>query len=350
MKVVINGRFLTQRITGVQRFAIEIIKELDKLVSGENYELFVPKDYNVNLKLKNIHVEKSDSNFKGIFWDMFAFLSYAKREATVSINLCNGINLHNKSIVCIHDVTYKANPSFYLGKDKLKMYWNRLCCWFNTRFADYIVTVSNFSKREIVKYYHVEQEKICVIYNAWQHVNNINIAKIDFQKSYPFLSRGNYFFSMSTLAKNKNFKWILYTAKNNPEYVFVIAGGGRLKEATDQMGLSNLPNVHFLGYVTDEEAKTLIKNCKAFIFPSLYEGFGIPPLEAMAADCKNIIVSNSEVMHEIFEDSVEYIDPLKLDYKIQNFTDCTMSPQKILDKYSWEKSALSLLNLINKLR
>lgn len=349
MKILINGRFLTQKITGVQRFAIEIIKELDKLVSNENYELLIPQDCNMELNLKNIHAKKSDSNFKGIFWDMFSFSLYAKKNAALSVNLCNGINLHRKSIVCIHDVTYKANPSFYSGKDKLKMYWNRLCYWFNTKFAYYVITVSNFSKKEIIKYYNIKQEKILVIYNAWQHVNTINTEKIDFQKRYPFLSKGGYFFSMSTLAKNKNFKWVIHAAKNNPEYIFVIAGGGKLKETANTFGLPNLPNVHFLGYVNDEEAKSLIKNCKAFVFPSLYEGFGLPPLEAMAVGCKSVIVSNIEIMHEIFEDSVEYIDPLKLDYKIQDFTDYAKKPQRILDKYSWEKSAIALYNLIRTL-
>lgn len=348
MKVIINGRFFSQRITGVQRFAIEIIRELDKLVCNENYELYLPPNCNIPFDLKNIKVKRSDSLLKGILWDIFSFARYVKNENALSVNLCNGINLHNPSIVCIHDITYKVNPSFYSGKNRLKMYWNRFSCWFNAKYADYIITVSEFSKKEIMRSYHVNNEKIFVVYNAWQHINRINDKEVDIKTRYPFLSPGNYFFSISTLAKNKNFKWILHAAKNNQDHIFVIAGGGKLKETADASGLSNLPNVKFLGYVTDEEAISLIKNCKAFIFPSLYEGFGLPPLEAMGTGCKNIIVSDIEVMHEIFGDSVDYIDPLNFDYKIREFPDHTASHQKILEKYSWEKTSLSLFNLIER--
>ena len=93
-----------------------------------------------------------------------------------------------------------------------------------------------------------------------------------------------------------------------------------------------------LGYVSDEEAKTLMRDCKAFLFPSIYEGFGIPPLEAMSAGCKRIIVSDTEVMHEIFGDSVEYINIKK--------EEITFSENDVLSTYSWEKSALQLRLLI----
>ena len=344
MKVVINGRFLCQRITGVQRFAREIIMELDKIAIDEDYELYVPKCNTLEFHLQNIKIVYSESIFSGILWDIFSFSSYAKKKKALSINLCNGIIFNNPSIVCIHDITYKSAP--YLNYNNLlKMYWNRFTCFFNSKHADYIMTVSEFSKKEIVKYYKVNPERIVVINSAWQHVKRVNDEGINIEKKYPFLSAGNYFFSMSTLAANKNFKWILYAAKNNPTEVFAIAGGGKLKGVADSMGFSNLSNVHFLGYVTDEEAKCLIKNCKAFIFPSLYEGFGLPPLEALGYGCQNIVVSDIEVIREIFGDDVNYIDPENFNDIIINIKK-SISREKILNQYSWEKSAKLLHKLI----
>ena len=95
-----------------------------------------------------------------------------------------------------------------------------------------------------------------------------------------------------------------------------------------------------LGYVSDKEAKTLMRDCKAFLFPSIYEGFGIPPLEAMSAGCKRIIVSDTEVMHEIFGDSVEYIDidPINSSLDPGHISDV----KKVLMQYSWESSAIKL--------
>lgn len=147
---------------------------------------------------------------------------------------------------------------------------------------------------------------------------------------------------MSTLAANKNFKWILYAAKNNPDEQFAIAGGGKLKGAAEAEGFAELPNIRFLGYVSDEDAKTLMANCKAFLFPTLYEGFGIPPLEAIACGAPRIIVSDTPCVHEIYGNNAEYID--QTNYKNAKITEgkiCVSA--EILEKYSWKKSAEKLL-------
>lgn len=104
-----------------------------------------------------------------------------------------------------------------------------------------------------------------------------------------------------------------------------------------------------LGYVSDEEAKTLMRDCKAFLFPSIYEGFGIPPLEAMSAGCKRIIVSDTEVMHEIFGDSVEYINSTSRDYNIDiDLKVLEKDKKNVLKSYSWEMSAKYLYSLIER--
>ena len=97
----------------------------------------------------------------------------------------------------------------------------------------------------------------------------------------------------------------------------------------------------YTGYLNDNELISLYKNCKAFIFPSLYEGFGIPPLEAMESGCKNIIVSNIEVLEEIYGDSVKYIDIKNEEYESKNIIN-KVNEKKIyinlLDKYTWRKT------------
>ena len=188
-----------------------------------------------------------------------------------------------------------------------------------------------------MKYYHIKSERITVIYNAWQHMERIPFAADTFEK-YPMLTKGNYYFSMSTLAANKNFRWILEAARNNPDEIFAIAGGGRLQGAAEEEGYAVLKNIHFLGYVSDEDAKTLMKNCKAFLFPTLYEGFGIPPLEAIACGAQQVIVSDTPCMHEIYENCVNYTDPNNISKEMSNFYNRS-NIKVILRKYSWKKSA-----------
>lgn len=245
----------------------------------------------------------------------------------------------------IHDVSYKVNPQYFTSKrDRLSAIWHRINYKAIANSSMKILTVSNFSKGEIERVYHVDKKRISVVYNAWQHMDKIMEAADVFDR-YSMLKDKEYYFSMATLAANKNFKWILYAAKNNPDKEFAIAGGGKLKGAAEAEGFTNLPNVHFLGYVSDEDAKALMHHCKAFLFPTFYEGFGLPPLEAVACGCKRIIVSDTPCMHEVYGDYAEYIDPYNYEnIKIED-TNKEVS-KELLDKYSWKKSAKQLKNFL----
>ena len=111
---------------------------------------------------------------------------------------------------------------------------------------------------------------------------------------------------------------------------------------------NELKNLFYLGYVSDDEAKLLMKECKAFIFPSIYEGFGIPPLEALAMGSQ-VICSNAVCLPEIFKDSVHYIDPYKHDINLNTLlSEKTEPAEKVLSLYSWEKTAEKTFEIICK--
>lgn len=93
---------------------------------------------------------------------------------------------------------------------------------------------------------------------------------------WPQLKKGEYYFSMSNLLKNKNFPWVLRAAQSKPQVMFAIAGGGSLAKEAAALGLDHLNNVMYLGYVTDGEAKSLMENCKAFLFPRCMRGSASP--------------------------------------------------------------------------
>ena len=346
MNYVIDGLFLTQNITGIQRYAYEICKELDKFIRKDEIEILVPADTECIPEYENLKIIKY-GNHHGRAWEQFDLCRYLMKNKKQGIFLMNEISLmYPRGIACIHDISYKVNPGFFnIGEKRVSALWHRLNYSSIIRNCQKIVTVSEFSKEEIIREYHIDGNRLTVAYNSWQHISDIRETENIFEK-YSFLKENEYYFSMATLAPNKNFRWILSAAKENPQSEFAIAGGGKLKDIANNLGYADLSNVHFLGYVSDEDAKALMRYCRAFLFPTLYEGFGIPPLEAVASGCRELIVSDIRCMHEIYGDYAYYIDPE--DYSDIYLDDFTSKEDitGLLGRYSWKRSAQKIYNLL----
>lgn len=357
---VINGRFLTRSITGVERYAREITAELDKLLPDVNLDvkIAVPHDTKNIPTYKNIKVVEV-GRLHGIPWEQISLPIFAEKVHAITINLCNSSPLVSPGIVCIHDMKVMARPEFFSRKFRI---WYRLILGNAARRAKQIITVSDFSKKEIIRYLKKSSDSITVIPDAWQHMNRICCDESALTKYG--LKKGEYNYTLGSMEPNKNLKWIIEEAKKNPKQIFAVAGSLNNRIFSKE-GFGNLPNnIKLLGYVTDEESKTLMRDCKIFLFPSFYEGFGLPPLEAMASGAKTIAVSDIPVMHEIFEDTVEYLNIVdKVKNKNQSQIEIKDSEKVlteskkiktdvslILNKYSWKKSAEILLKTINTLK
>ena len=341
-KLIINGRFLSQQITGVQRVAHELVRELDKLVESENIEIVIlaPKNIMFENLYKNIKVKKV-GYLTGILWEQLELPFYSIKEKGILINLGSVAPIINTGIVDIHDISFRVNPQFF--SKKFSWYY-RVLIWILVRTSKKIITVSEFSKQEIIKYYKVPKEKIEVIYNSWEHILRIE-EDITILKRFN-LEKKNFYLGVSSIAPNKNFKYIVELAKLYPEKRFVIVGKKNLK-VFGKLGIENLENIVWCGYVSDEELKALYMTCKGFIYPSFYEGFGLPPLEAMGCGCEEVYVSNTSCLPEIFEDSVVYLNPYKVEKILKNSLE-RKEKEMILNKYIWEKSVKFLLKTVEE--
>lgn len=352
-KIYINGRFLTQNITGVQRYAIEIVKALDKYLNDNKlndkykFEIVCPKNIKQNLNLKNIEIKKI-GNLKGHLWEQIELPLYVKNKFL--FNFCNCAPLVKKNqIVTIHDVAVCDIPYAY---SKFFRIWYKFMYRVLTSRVKKLFTVSEFSKKRLNEYFNIPLEQIEVTYNGIDHMKNIKPDENIFSKFS--IEKNNYVLAVSSLNPSKNFKLILETAKILPEINFVIAGGSNSSVFKEQ-GLEITSNVKFIGYVNDEELVALYKYASCFVYPSIYEGFGIPPLEAMFFNCP-VILSDIEVFKEIYMDNVLFckIDNSNIlkekillilnDKKIKNYI--IVKEKFLVDKYKWNNILVKLLDII----
>lgn len=339
-KIVINGRFLSQQITGVQRVAHELVRELDNLIKEEKIEvvMLAPKNIIFENLYKNIKIKKIGF-LKGHLWEQLELPFYALKERGMLLNLCNTAPIINTGIISLYDISFKVNPQFFSRKFSLCY---RILIYILLKTSKKIITCSEFSKKEIYSNYSINKEKIIVNYCGGEHILRINE---DFSILKKFnLERKKFYLAVSSINPNKNFRYIIELAKLYPEKKFVIVGKKNIK-IFGELRIENLKNLIWCGYITDEELKALYITCRGFIYPSFYEGFGLPPLEAMECGCKEVFVSNTSCLPEIFGESVVYLNP----YKVEKLLDTKIGERKekmILNKYNWKKNIKILLKIV----
>ena len=330
-KLVVNGKFLSQRTTGVQRFAREVVSRLDPLVKDLDVELVMASDARDVPEFKNIKV-KTLPGKASVFWEQIKLPLYLVRKKALGLHLCNVAPFLKPDIAVVHDANVERNPHWFTWKLVLWYSFLHRACALR---AKKILTVSEFSKKELQDVFRIPDEKIANVGEGWQHIERIGFDEKALQK-YGLESKG-FYFSLGTLALHKNLKWICEYARMHPEENFALSGSC-YKKVFGNAVLDFPENVHFLGYLSDEEIKTLMRDCKAFLFPSFYEGFGLPPLEALSLGTK-IIVSDIPVMHEIFGDSAHYIDPAApagadLNQLLETPAE---EPFSALERYTWQR-------------
>ena len=309
----INGRFLSQEATGVQRYAEELVKTLDTMIDDGGIDagkmrfiLLTPAGLIRTIGLKHIPTRVA-GHLSGHLWEQLELPRYARRG--LLINLCNtGPVLSPHQMVTIHDAGFMAMPESYSRSFRT---WYRLLLRRLGRTADVIVTVSDFSRTELIERLSISPARLHVIRHGREHFERLTADDTVITRHH--LEQRPFLLAVSSRSPRKNFAAIV-KAMSGPKLrgiKIVIAGGANPRVFGDEP--ERMPeHVHHLGYVTDEELKSLYRHAMAIIYPSLYEGFGLPPLEAMACGCP-VIVSDIPPHHEVCGDAAIYCDPLSPD-------------------------------------
>ena len=340
-KIYINGRFLTQKLTGVNRFAYELCLALS--AKGVDFQIIAPKNIN-----KNYDVSKFKMRFWGHgnshFWEQITLAFYflfKKNYLLINFSGLGSIFL-KKQFITIHDLSFMKNPKWF---SKKYYYFYKILTPIVAKKALHILTVSNFSKKEIQKYLNINENKISVIYNA---------VSEKFNSKTSFSEKKDYILSVASIEPRKNFDRLLAAAKlldNNTKLLVV----GSTNKVFGNVNLEQNNRAEFLGYVSDNELKKYYSNALLFIYPSIYEGFGLPPLEAMASGCP-VVLSDIEVFHEVFGEAAIYFNPYDINDIAQKIDEVLKSKETqeklisqgydLVKKYSYENSASIILSQI----
>ncbi|WP_281637499.1 glycosyltransferase family 4 protein [Flavobacterium marginilacus] len=353
--IIVNSRFLTQPITGVQRFAIEICIRLKKKFKDEIQ--FVTPSNIIHYKLAKELDAQIIGKKNGHIWEQIDLPKYLyKIKKPLLLNLCNTAPLFYKNkIVTLHDVAFLAYPETY---SKKFLFFYKFLIPKVIHSSKHVLTVSDFSKSEIVKFYKISEDKIAVIYNAVDSQFSNGSSSLE-QAKVPYLV------AVSSLNYRKNlhsvlvaFKKISSEYENNLQLIVIGDIKSKSFKAIDIEEYNNNNNkaIRFVGRVSDEQLIKFYTNALGFIYPSYYEGFGIPPLEAQACGCP-VIVSNVSSLPEVFKDSALYCNPNSID-EISNAMTTLVKNKDIREqliekgaqnllRFSWDQSALKLSNIIN---
>lgn len=345
-RVYVNGRFLCQSLTGVQRFAFEIVKELNK---SSEIDLVLLKPNAPSLfDLAGLSVH-SFGNLSNHLWEQFELPAFLKKnQRNLLLNLTNTAPLSYKNqIVTIHDLAFLHNPMWFSFAFRT---FYKLLIPIIAKNARHLLTVSEFSKSEIVHRLGIKPDKVSVIYNSVP-------SNFRLKKEIKYEKQENYILAVGSLDPRKNLITLInaFNSIEETRLKLYIIGSANSKIFKAKLPEFDKKKIKFLGRVSDEELTTLYANARMFIYPTLYEGFGIPNIEAMHFSTP-VITSDIPVTREICKDAAYYVDPLNIKAIQQAIItlekDDSLSKtlsakgKEVSNSYSWKKASDKILIVI----
>ncbi len=338
---VFNGKPLCEgRPSGVHRHGYEVMRELDRMDVDGRMQFVVPAGHGGDFSFEQMEVVEVAAPFPKCPWASWTFPAYVRKVGGVGVDLLCSLPPWGCAIQLVPDCIAELFPQDFTtvaGKRGRRRHISRVRKVVRT--TSFVVTGSECAKSDIVRMYGCDASKVRVVPCAWQHVTRVEADKGALKRLG--LTPGEYFFLLGHRTYHKNFRWALEAAKQNPEHTFVVTGLRSTSNADAYADDDNPSNLLYTGYLSDEEIVALMAGCKAFVHPALYEGFGIPPLEAMALGAR-CLVSTGGSLPEVYGDAVTYFDPLAyshIDMDELLAHEPVGSAEDCLARYSWKRSA-----------
>lgn len=310
MRLVLNARFFNRPVTGVERLALELSRSLRALLakSGQpDLEVVVPSGTPMAEGVAALGAPVPHASVVGRLgghaWEQME-LARAMPDAWL-LNLCNtGPVTRRRQALLICDAQVMLHPESY---SRAFRWWYRAMMTLASRRAAVVFTISDFSKTQLERFGLVPRGKAIVLRLGVDHLDEVvpdaGVLARHGLEQRPFV------LAIGSLARHKNLTMLIeaFAAADLPNLDLVVAGGGNPK-VFQGAGLREAPNIRFLGRMTDGELKALYAGAYAFACPSLSEGFGFTPLEAMRMGCP-VVATTGGAVPEVCGDAALYADP-----------------------------------------
>lgn len=308
--ILLNGRFLSRAPSGVDRVAIELARRLVSKTSarGWRFDVAVPANAPADDEIgARLGLDKRNDIYrghaKGYLWEQIEL--WWVRPNSVLLSLANmGPALRRNQAAMIHDTQVFDTPESYSRPFRLTY---RLLLPVLGRRAAHLLTVSQHSALRLAACGLDPARRAVVVHNGVEHLDSV-VADATVLVRHN-LTPGGFFLAVGNIAPHKNLHFLgrLFAARSAERLPLVIAGGATAR-IFGETGLAAGPMVRILGRVSDGELKALYENARGFLFPSLTEGFGLPPLEAMRCGCP-VIASTGGAVPEVCDTAALACDP-----------------------------------------
>ena len=371
MKITIDGRAANwYRGTGIGTYTYQLINSINQIDFYNKYNIYISKNSKIDLKLKkNFNVLYSNQDVINNFWQDVAMPTKIDEDSTEIYHIPqNGIgtnfSVNTKKVITLHDIIPLKLPQT-VSDNYLKIFNNQISSILNN--IDGIITVSNYSKLDICKNLNFPEEKIFVTHLAAeeQYVpldktyckdfikNNYNIVDDYILYIGGFSPRKNILglIEAFSLAKNKikkNLKLIILGTKGKSFEIY--------KKRTEELKIEN--DVLFPGFIKTEHMPIFYSSALMLVYPSFYEGFGLPPIEAMASGTP-VVASNLTSIPEVVGDAAVLINPYNqedISEAIEKVALCPELRRNLIRKglsqcalFNWKQTAFETINVYEKL-
>lgn len=378
MKIGIDIRNIGKQRTGSEVVVLELTKNILELDRENEYLLFTDTTdetvlNNIKEKLnladkKNAQIIslKAGNKFVWAAWTMPRYMHKNKLDVFhTEYILPFFIPKSIKVVVHIHDVSFKVYRQMILKKD---LFFLDLLIPRSIKRADKIIAVSQFTKDEILKYYKVDEKKIAVVFNSINVIEEDVTEELKNAVRVKYKLPENFILYIGTLQPRKNVPALIEAyakIKNKIDIKLVISGNKgahnfdeKIEKAIARNNLTN-KDIIFTGFIEIQDKTILYKMAQVFVYPSFYEGFGIPVLEAMSQGVP-VLISDIGPHREVAGDAGIYFPPRDIDILANKLYNICVDKEKRseltrlavarVNFFSWKKSAQEMLNIFNSFK
>lgn len=372
MKIGIDSRAAQwYRGTGIGNYSYQLINSLNKLDFHNNYVLFMPKNnnchiqFNDNFTIKNIYEDS-----KGTFWDQVNISNIVKDKNMDLYHVPqNGIGLPKTKncpfIITLHDIIPYKMPET-VSEGYLNIFTHEIPRIIS--MCDGIITVSHYSKQDIVNYFNFPSQNIFVTHLASEDIYKpLNKRKCKAFIKTHYAIKDDYILYVGGFSPRKNilglieaFSKLLIKLKNKKVKLVIAGLKGKsysiYKKRTEELNIEN--NVIFPGFIPLNHMPILYNAAKVFVYPTLYEGFGLPPIEAMSCGIP-IITSRLTSIPEVVGDAAMLINPYNIDEISDSMYNVLLNKhleKQLIKKsllrsslFNWEKTAKNTIDAYSKI-